>query len=269
MPKQRLDQCLLELGLAPSKNQAQSLIMTGQVKVNDQRITKAGTGVDVTKDHIDVQAKACPYVSRGGLKLAHALEYFDLDCQGVIALDVGASTGGFTDCLLQAGAAHVYAVDVGYGQLDGKLRAHPNVTNWERTNGRQLSPNDFPEDARPNIGVTDVSFISLKKILPALTACLDPCAENSWVLALLKPQFECLDYFSPKEARRFDGVVRDDEQRDRVKAGVLEDLQALLPHWQLVDTCTSPIQGPKGNVEFLTLWCPKASGGLHTEQSRQ
>jgi 23S rRNA (cytidine1920-2'-O)/16S rRNA (cytidine1409-2'-O)-methyltransferase len=247
---------LVELGHAPDLRHANTLIMTGHALVNEHPVTKAGTLVNLAKDTLRIKGEQCPYVSRGGIKLAHAMEAFSLDCSDAIALDVGASTGGFTDCLLQHGARHVYAVDVGTNQLHHHLKMDARVTSWENTNGRTLTPEQFPNDQRPSIGVTDVSFISLKKILPALCECLNVTQDTSWVVALLKPQFECLDYFSHEEAAAFDGVIREPAQRERVKDAVLKDLALMLDAWTLEGVEESPIKGPKGNVEYLTLWRP-------------
>jgi len=269
--KQRLDNALVDLGYAPDLKQANTLIMTQHVLVNEQPVTKSGTPVDLRKDTIRVKGERCPYVGRGGIKLAHALKVFSLDCTDAISLDVGASTGGFTDCLLQHGASHVYAVDVGTNQLHNNLIHDPRVTSMEKTNGRTLTPEQFPTEQRPYIGVTDVSFISLKKILPALCGCLEAGHPQSWVIALLKPQFECLDYFNTQEAHAFDGVIRDDAQRERVKESVLQDLTPMLNTWTLDGVTESPIKGPAGNVEYLTLWRPILSplgGGLGGDSPR-
>jgi 23S rRNA (cytidine1920-2'-O)/16S rRNA (cytidine1409-2'-O)-methyltransferase len=251
--KIRLDVALSTLGLANTRSQATGLIMAGQVLINNQLATKAGILVNLVTDDIRLKAGYCPYVSRGGLKLAGALHQFKLTATNATCLDVGASTGGFTDCLLQQGAAHVYAVDVGQGQLDPKLLQDARVHNMEKCNARYLSPSLF-EDNPPSIGVTDVSFISLKKILPPLLSCLTLTPE-SWCVALLKPQFECLDYFTPQEAKAFDGVIKDTALREKVTSGTLADLATLVPApWQLQAIAPSPIVGAKGNQEFLTLW---------------
>lgn len=277
--KRRLDVALLELGLVPTRSQATSLVMMGQVWLNGQRHTKAGTSVVMGKDDIFIGKTFIPpearsesasavglrYVSRGGFKLEQALQAFNLDVTGLQCVDAGASTGGFTDCLLQHGAGHVYAVDVGYGQLAWSLRTHAHVTVMERTNARTLEASQF---ATPiHACVTDVSFISLKKILPALVGCLAPTvatpdtltpkAFTPWVMALIKPQFECLDYLTPAEASAFDGVVRDAQQRQRVLEGVLRDLHTLLPTWHCPQVVESSVQGPAGNIEYLSLWMPR------------
>lgn len=251
--KIRLDIALSTLGLANTRSQATGLIMAGQVLVNNQLATKAGLLVNPETDHIRLKTNYCPYVSRGGLKLAGALNHFTLSVNHATCLDIGASTGGFTDCLLQHGAAHVYAVDVGQGQLDPKLLQDTRVHNMEKCNARYLTPAVFQENP-PTIGVTDVSFISLKKILPTLLGCLTP-SPNSWCMALLKPQFECLDYFTPPEAKAFDGVIKDTTLREKVTTATLADLATLVPKpWHLHAITPSPIVGAKGNQEFLTLW---------------
>ena len=251
--KTRLDHALLALNLTDTPHKATGLIMAGKVLVNEQRITQAGHGVNLSTDFIRLKANYCHYVSRGGLKLAHALEAFNLSAQQAVCLDVGASTGGFTDCLLQNGASLVYAVDVGEGLLDPKLLQNEKVRPMENCNARFLTAPAFAENP-PSVGVTDVSFISLKQILPPLLACLTP-TESSWCVALLKPQFECLDYYSPQEATAFDGVITDEALRDRVKESTLADLAKIVPSpWHCVSVERSPIQGAKGNVECLTLW---------------
>src|SRR2546425_12402220 len=181
--KRRIDQLLVERGLAESREKAARLILAGEVMVDGRRVDKAGALVS-TEAEIDVRGGA-PYVSRGGEKLAHALDYFEIDVRGKTCADIGASTGGFTDCLLQRGAAKVFAIDVGTGQLDAKLRKDPRIVVMEQTNARALDPRIFPE--HPTIAVIDVSFISLEKVLPATFGVLAPRAE---VVMLVKPQFE-------------------------------------------------------------------------------
>ncbi|MCS6267108.1 MAG: TlyA family RNA methyltransferase [Vampirovibrio sp.] len=249
----RLDHALLALNLATTPQKATGLIMAGQILVNNQRITQTGHSVNLSTDVIRLKADYCHYVSRGGLKLAHALTTFQLSPENATCLDVGASTGGFTDCLLQNGGKFVYAVDVGEGLLDPKLLQNEKVRAMENCNARFLTADLFAENP-PSVGVTDVSFISLKQILPPLLACLTP-TETSWCVALLKPQFECLDYYSSQEAHAFDGVITDEALRERVKQSTLADLAKIVPSpWHLVTVEPSPIQGAKGNIEFLTLW---------------
>jgi 23S rRNA (cytidine1920-2'-O)/16S rRNA (cytidine1409-2'-O)-methyltransferase len=241
-PKERLDKLLVDRGLCNSRAQAQALIMDGKVKVAGLVVNKPGTQVSTGEENINV-AGLQPYVSRGGLKLEKALAIFEVQPQGRDCMDVGASTGGFTDCLLQNGAVHVVAVDVGYGQLDWKLRQDERVQVLEKTNIRELQPEQIV--TKPSLGVVDTSFISLKKVLPPLASLLQPDSE---IIALLKPQFEHRDYLDPAG---FKGVVRGAESHTTIMTGVLEDLFRLLPDWQLAGLDFSPITGPKGNIEFL------------------
>lgn len=244
--KIRLDKLIHDLGLCDSRAQAQALIMAGKVRVNGETVTKPGSMFSEDRSAIEL-TEQLPYVSRGGLKLAKALQVFPISVSGRICIDVGASTGGFTDCLLQNGAGRVIAVDVGYGQLDWKLRSDDRVQVLEKTNIRALQPEQL--SARPSLGVVDTSFISLKKVLPPLAGLLTPDAE---IMALLKPQFEYKDYMN--EAG-FKGVVHGAERHERILAGVLSDLAGLLPDWQLCGLDFSPITGPKGNIEFLLYYC--------------
>ncbi|MCD6527340.1 MAG: TlyA family RNA methyltransferase [Desulfuromonas sp.] len=236
--KERLDKLLVELGLCPSRERARALIMAGKVLVADRVIDKAGTRVDCEAE-IRLRGEDIPYVSRGGLKLAGGLDYFSLSVVDRIAVDVGASTGGFTDCLLQRGVRKVYAVDVGYGQLAWKLREDARVVNLERTNIRELTSNQLAEC--PDLAVIDASFISLDKVLPPTLALLGKTAD---IVALIKPQFEV-----GKGNVGKGGVVRDAEQH----AMVLEKIKNLAVKLGccIQAVCDSPILGPKGNREFL------------------
>jgi 23S rRNA (cytidine1920-2'-O)/16S rRNA (cytidine1409-2'-O)-methyltransferase len=244
--KERLDVLLVERGLAPTREKAQALARAGVVFVGGQRLDKPGTKVS-TDAELDVRTDPCPYVSRGGTKLAGALDTFGVDPTGRTAIDVGASTGGFTDCLLQRGAARVVAIDVGTNQLDWRIRSDPRVTVMERTNFRHLL--ELParaevEAARADLAVCDVSFISLTLILPVLSAVL---ARPADVVTLVKPQFEVGRADVGKG-----GIVRDPDARRRA----LERIAAFCSDtlgWTVEATCESPIQGTKGNVEFL-LW---------------
>ena len=226
----------MELGLAPSRHKAQALIHAGSVLVNGQVQDKPDFGV-VPSDGISLKARE-PYVSRGGIKLAGALEDLHVDVAGKEVLDVGASTGGFTDCLLQHGASRVTAVDVGYGQIAQLLRDDPRVTLLERINARYLKPADFPQ--KFDMATIDVSFISLDKILPAVTPLLKPGGE---VLALIKPQFEA------GRAQVKKGVVRDARVHERVVDDVKKTLGSL--GCEVLGVATSVLQGPKGNIEFF------------------
>ena len=236
--KERIDKLLVQRQLAGSRERARALILAGRVVVDDQTVDKVGTQVDSTAS-IRLRGEDIPYVSRGGLKLAKALEYFDITVAGCTAIDVGASTGGFTDCLLQNGAAKVIAVDVGYGQLAWKLRDDDRVVNLERTNIRHLDAGQL--EVNPELAVIDASFISLEKVLPATLSLLKP---GSNLVALIKPQFEV-----GKGQVGKGGVVRDPEQHLQV----VEKIK-LLAHrlgCEVVGVCESPVLGPKGNREFL------------------
>ena len=237
--KQRADQMLVAAGLTESRAKAQALIMAGLVYAGTARVTKAGELLpeDV---QLSVKGQDHPWVSRGGIKLAHGLAHFGLDPLGRIGLDVGASTGGFTDVLLTSGAAKVYAVDVGHGQLAWKLRSDPRVMVLEKTNARHLTAAQIPEP----IGalVCDASFIGLQTVLPAGLAL---CAPGAFAVALIKPQFEA----GPGQVGK-GGVVRDpaihEEVCDRIKTWF-----SALPGWTVLGLTPSPIKGPEGNIEFL------------------
>jgi 23S rRNA (cytidine1920-2'-O)/16S rRNA (cytidine1409-2'-O)-methyltransferase len=236
--KSRLDRLLVERGLAPSRERAQAMILAGLVTVGGRRADKAGEAVAEDAE-LAVAGPPHPYVSRGGIKLAAALDHFGLDPRGKVCLDVGASTGGFTDCLLQRGAARVYAVDVGYGQLDAKLRGDPRVVVRERVNARALSEADVPEPVE--LSAIDVSFISLRLILPAVVPRLAPAAA---LVALVKPQFEAGRGEVPRG-----GVVRSEETRRRVVAEVEAAGRGL--GLEVLGVIASPIRGARGNEEFL------------------
>jgi 23S rRNA (cytidine1920-2'-O)/16S rRNA (cytidine1409-2'-O)-methyltransferase len=229
---------LVEREMVESRTRAQALILAGKVKVGGEIVSKCGS-LHPGDAAIEIVSDDHPYVSRGGIKLAHALNRFCISVTGAVAIDVGASTGGFTDCLLQRGAARVHAVDVGIGQLHWRLRNDPRVISIERRNARYLKSDDFPE--RFDLAVVDVSFISLKKILPVLPGLLCPSAD---VVMLIKPQFEA----GRREVGR-KGVVRDPAIRRRI----LEDFWNALGDygWAPVGLIASPIAGPAGNVEYL------------------
>lgn len=237
--KLRADVALVERGLAASREKAQALVMSGAVYVGERRVLKASERVE-DPGMLTVRQSGTGYVSRGGLKLKKGLEAFGVDVRGVVAMDLGASTGGFTDVLLRAGAAHVYSVDVGYGQLDWKLREDPRVTVMERTNARYLTPEDFP--LHPTLAVMDVSFISITKILPAATAIL---AGDGEFISLVKPQFE-----AGRERVGKKGVVRDAQVHRDVLAEVIRFVRESLG-WEAQGLSFSPIRGPEGNIEFL------------------
>jgi 23S rRNA (cytidine1920-2'-O)/16S rRNA (cytidine1409-2'-O)-methyltransferase len=237
--KQRLDQLLVERGLADSRAKAQALILAGQVFAGERRLDKPGQGVaaDIA---LEVRGSSSPYVSRGGLKLAHGLNHFGIDPKGMVAIDVGASTGGFSDVLLQRGVAKVYAVDVGHGQLDWRLRNDPRVVVLERTNARYLSRDLIAEPV--DLVVCDASFISLRLVLPPA---LQLAHAGACLLALIKPQFEV-----GKGQVGKGGVVRDPVLHAEVCAEIANWL-AEQQGWRVLGTTESPITGPKGNREFL------------------
>lgn len=236
--KSRLDTLLVDRGLVPSREAARRLILSGRVLVRGQVADKAGALIDAGAA-ILLQGPPRPFASRGGLKLQGALDALGVDVAGRICLDVGASTGGFTDCLLQRGAQKVYAVDVGHGQLEARLRADPRVVLWERTNVRFLEPGDLAD--RPGLATVDVSFISLRLVLPAVARCLDARAD---VLALVKPQFEV-----GRGRVGRGGVVRDPEKHRQV----LRDVAGWAAARGLAvrGVVASSILGPKGNREFF------------------
>lgn len=240
----RVDQALVERGLCDSREKGKRAVMAGQVLINGQPARKPSDGVNAT----DELTLAVPekFVSRGGHKLEHALQYFRLDVTGLIAVDLGASTGGFTDCLLQAGAARVYAVDVGHGQLAWKLRGDRRVVVMEKTNARHLTPNQMPPSFAPtDLAVIDCSFISLRKILPPAVALLRAAGR---IVALIKPQFEA----GKAEVDKGAGVITDAAIHERV----LRELQEFVgdqPQLRWCGVTESPLLGPAGNKEFLVL----------------
>ena len=238
MARTRLDRLLVLRGLAPTREKAQALILAGAVSVEGRRVDKAGTPVEDTAE-IAVAGPLHPYVSRGGVKLAAALDAFALDPAGLACLDVGASTGGFTDCFLQRGAAKVYAVDVGRGQLESKLRSDPRVVVREKVNARALSSEHVPEPV--GIAAIDVSFISVRLVLPAVVRLV---AKGGVVVVLVKPQFEA----GRTEVGK-GGIVRSDEVRRRVVREAEDSGRAL--GLEPIGSIASPIRGARGNEEFL------------------
>jgi 23S rRNA (cytidine1920-2'-O)/16S rRNA (cytidine1409-2'-O)-methyltransferase len=236
--RQRLDKLMVERGLAPSREKAQALIMAGQVVVGEHAVDKAGQQVAVDAE-IRIKGEVLPYVSRGGLKLRKALDEFAIDVSGLIAVDVGASTGGFSDCLLQAGAAKIFAVDVGYGQLAWKLQQDSRVVSMEKTNIRNLLPGQL--DAVPDLAVIDASFISLAKVLPATVRLLRP---GGRVIALIKPQFEV-----GKGEVGKGGIVRDPAAHEKVIGSISQTAREM--GLTVAGLCESPITGADGNREFL------------------
>ena len=237
--KKRLDVLLTERLYAETRTKAQAIIMSGNVYVNGQKADKPGMSFEETVD-IEVRGAVCPYVSRGGLKLEKALRDFGVDVTGFVCSDSGASTGGFTDCLLQQGASKVFAIDVGYGQLDWKIRSDPRVVVMERTNVRYVTPEQLGEPL--DLSVIDVSFISLNIVLPVIKTFLKP--NSGQVLCLIKPQFE-----AGKEKVGKKGVVREPETHKEV----LDDFVALAKELEftILGLTFSPVKGPEGNIEFL------------------
>jgi 23S rRNA (cytidine1920-2'-O)/16S rRNA (cytidine1409-2'-O)-methyltransferase len=259
MARRRLDALLVERGLAPTREKAKALVMAGLVQVDGRRADKPGTAVEM-EAALEVLEGGCPYVGRGGLKLEGALGPLGVDPEGRTALDIGASTGGFTDLLLRRGAACVVAVDVGYGQLDWSLRNDPRVRVLERVNARHLTLDHLPDGlpAPADLAVVDVSFISLEKVLPAVLDCLAPPAD---VVSLVKPQFEA----GPEQVGK-GGVVRDPEVRRRVLLRLIEwidqrglALRGLVP---------SPLPGASGNREFFA-WLGPGGGGMDRREAAE
>jgi 23S rRNA (cytidine1920-2'-O)/16S rRNA (cytidine1409-2'-O)-methyltransferase len=238
IPKIRLDDLLVGRGLAEDRGQAQALILAGAILVGDRPADKAGTPIPADAQ-IRVRGESCPYVSRGGLKLRGALDAFGIDPAGLIAIDIGASTGGFTDCLLQAGAAKVYAVDVAYGQLAWKLRGDPRVVSIERTNIRTYEGADIAD--KIDIAAIDASFISLKLVIPPV---LKLIGDGALIVALVKPQFEV-----GKDEVGNHGVVRDPALHRRVLAEIEAFGRGL--GLAILGSCDSPLKGPAGNREFF------------------
>ncbi|HEX6903262.1 MAG TPA: TlyA family RNA methyltransferase [Thermoanaerobaculia bacterium] len=237
----RLDQLLVDRGLFPSREQARRAIMAGTVEVEGRRVDKPGTAVR-EEARLEVLAPREPFVSRAGRKLAHALDHFGVDPAGRVCLDTGASTGGFTDCLLQRGAARVYALDVGYGQLDQRLRNDPRVVVMERVNARHLAPDALPEPC--GLIVIDVSFISLLKVIPAL---LPHLAAGGLLLPMIKPQFE-----AGRGAVGKGGILRDEGTRRRVIRECAEGIAAL--GLEPLGVFDSPVTGTGGNREAFALF---------------
>ena len=236
--KKRLDVLLTEQGYADTRSKAQAIIMSGNVYVNGQKADKPGVSYEETVE-LEVRGAVCPYVSRGGLKLEKALRDFGVKPVDYVCSDSGASTGGFTDCLLQQGARKVFAIDVGYGQLDWKIRSDPRVVVMERTNIRYVTPEDLGEPL--DLSVIDVSFIGLEIVLPTIKTLLKPTGQ---VLCLIKPQFE-----AGKENVGKKGVVRD----PKIHKMVLDNFVSLVDSlgFKILGLTFSPVKGPEGNIEFL------------------
>ena len=254
--KKRLDVLLVEQGYADSRTKAQAIIMSGNVYVDGQKADKPGVSYEENIS-LEVRGATCPYVSRGGLKLEKALRDFGVDPTGFVCSDSGASTGGFTDCLLQQGAKKVFAIDVGYGQLDWKIRSDPRVVVMERTNVRYVTPEQLGEPL--DLSVIDVSFISLRIVLPVIKTFLKP--EFGQVLCLIKPQFE-----AGKEKVGKKGVVRD----PAVHQEVLDDFVALTKEvgFTILGLTFSPVKGPEGNIEFLAHLTLSDRPGIEPDTSK-
>jgi 23S rRNA (cytidine1920-2'-O)/16S rRNA (cytidine1409-2'-O)-methyltransferase len=252
--KVRADVLLFERSLAESRERARALILAGKVYTGERRIDKAGERL-LDDAPLSVRGDLHPYVSRGGLKLEGALLSFDFDPRDRVAADIGASTGGFTDCLLQRGATKVYAIDVGYGQLHNKLRSDPRVVVMERTNARHLGPDSLPE--RPDLVVVDASFIGLEKLLPAIVAILAPEGD---VLALVKPQFEV-----GRDRVQAGGVVRD----EAIRQDAIDQVARAAASLGLVERsrADAAIKGPKGNHEAF-LWLTRTGPNMDAEADR-
>lgn len=253
--KKRLDVLLTEQGYADSRSKAQAIIMSGLVYVDGQKADKPGVSYEETVQ-LEVRGAACPYVSRGGLKLEKALRDFGVDPTGYVCSDSGASTGGFTDCLLQQGASKVFAIDVGYGQLDWKIRSDPRVVVMERTNIRYVTPEDLGEPL--DLSVIDVSFISLRIVLPAIKNLLKPTGQ---VLCLIKPQFE-----AGKEKVGKKGVVRDKATHKEVLDNFVSLAKEL--SFQILGLTFSPVKGPEGNIEFLGHLTLEAGEGIAPDTAK-
>ena len=251
MKKERLDKILVDLGFFENKSKASAAILAGNVKIGTEVITKAGYQIDPSKEY-DFQVKSMPYVSRGGFKLKKALETFPIIVQGRICLDAGASTGGFTDCLLQNGANFVYAADVGYGQLDWKIRSSNQVKTIEKTNLRTCDFEDIYAGNEPvaDLLVSDLSFISLEKIVPNLKTLMNPAFHE--MICLIKPQFE-----AGKDLVEKGGVVRDKSTHISVIKNVISCIKSL--DYTIKGLTYSSIKGPAGNIEYL-IWFTTEKG---------
>ncbi len=250
--KERLDKYLTDLGYFETKSKAAAAILAGHVKINDEYITKAGFQINPSKEY-DITVKSMPYVSRGGFKLKKALDAFDFKPEGRICFDAGASTGGFTDCLLQNGAKFVYSADVGYGQLDWKIRSDKRVKVIERTNLKTCAFDDIYAENEPvaDLLVSDLSFISLTKVLPNLKKLL--ASEFHEMILLIKPQFE-----AGKEKVEKGGVVRDKNVHYEVINNVIDCAKSL--DYKINNLTYSSIKGPSGNIEYL-IWLSTSRGG--------
>ncbi len=251
--KERLDLLLVKEGYAASREKAKAIIMAGNVFVDGQREDKAGTTFDESRIHIEIKGSSLKYVSRGGLKLEKAMKQFPIALSHTVCMDIGASTGGFTDCMLQNGAAKVYSIDVGHGQLDWKLRNDARVICMEKTNFRYMTPADIAEPIE--FASVDVSFISLDKILGPAYQLLTPDAQ---MVCLIKPQFE-----AGKDKVGKKGVVRDPQVHREVIESVFAFTMA--NGFEIMNLDFSPVRGPEGNIEYLMQLCKAAEGGQQTQ----
>lgn len=258
MKKERLDKYLVDLGYFETKSKASSAILAGHVKINDEYITKAGFQISTEKE-FDIVVKSMPYVSRGGFKLKKALDTFPVKVEGRVCFDAGASTGGFTDCLLQNGAEFVYAVDVGYGQLDWKIRSNNKVKTIERTNLKICDKSEIYSENEPlaDLLVSDLSFISLTKVLENLKKLLKP--EFHEMICLIKPQFE-----AGKEKVEKGGVVRNKKTHEEVIENVINFAKEL--GYSIKGLTFSSIKGPSGNIEYL-VWLSTEDNGIEVSIS--
>lgn len=251
--KKRIDLLVYEKGLCESREKAKLLIMEGKVFANNQKVYKPGE-VYKTDSKIEVRGKALQFVSRGGLKLDKAIKNFNINLKDKIAMDIGASTGGFTDCMLKNGAKKVYSVDVGYGQLDWRLRNDARVVNLERTNARNLTKNEIPD--LPDFASVDVSFISLKKILPVIYKLMNP---NFEIVCLIKPQFEV-----GREKVGKNGVVREKQTHIELISDIINFCEN--NNFKVLGLSFSPIKGPKGNIEYL-IYLKSENSKIETKQN--
>lgn len=250
--KERLDILLVKRGLAPSREKAKTMIMEGNVFVENQREDKAGTSIPENAK-IEIKGNTLKYVSRGGLKLEKAMNHFDIELQNKVCMDIGASTGGFTDCMLQNGASKVYAIDVGYGQFAWKLRNDERVVCLEKTNVRYVTHEQVPDEG--DFASIDVSFISLTKVLPAVLGVL---GEKGQLVCLIKPQFE-----AGREKVGKKGVVRDSSVHREVIEMIVEYVRT--QSLGILGLDFSPIKGPEGNIEYL-IYLDKSRSGMHEDE---
>lgn len=250
--KERLDILLVKRGLAPSREKAKAMIMEGNVFVENQREDKAGTSIPENAK-IEIKGNTLKYVSRGGLKLEKAMNHFDIELQNKVCMDIGASTGGFTDCMLQNGASKVYAIDVGYGQFAWKLRNDERVVCLEKTNVRYVTHEQVPDEG--DFASIDVSFISLTKVLPAVLGVL---GEKGQLVCLIKPQFE-----AGREKVGKKGVVRDSSVHREVIEMIVEYVRT--QSLGILGLDFSPIKGPEGNIEYL-IYLDKSRSGMHEDE---